>query len=416
MTLSPLVSSRVVALDNVVQHYDWGSHTVLQDLLGVPDERPDAELWLGAHRSAPSRVLAGPGGVEPTAPDLASLVLADPAATLGRRVQDAYGPRLPYLLKVLAAERALSLQVHPLPHQARAGFNRENAAGVPATAPERSFHDDQHKPEMIVAITPFRGLAGFRRPAQAQTMLDGVGGEIAARMRFALGRGQAAAAVQEAFEVALAARDHPGAAADVARALQDVRARQVGGVVGPRATADQVALRLADEYPGDPGALASYLLNVFELEPGQAVFLAPGQVHAYLWGAGVEIMASSDNVLRAGLTHKHVDVEALVECASFAPTAPQRPVVRTIGGHLRTYRVAVPEFGLVMGQVAPQDGAVALPHEGPRIALCLEGSLTLAPGRGGDVTLTRGESVFVPDAAGDLAVRGAGALALAYVP
>jgi mannose-6-phosphate isomerase len=415
------------ALDNTVQAYDWGSSRVIQELLGrAVDGSPAAELWLGAHPLAPSRAATDQG-----ARSLADLVREEPVALLGRRVQDAYGPRLPYLLKVLAAERALSLQVHPKPHLARAGFNRENAAGVPVGAPERSFHDDQHKPEMIVALTPFSGLAGFRRPVRAASLLAGLPGRLVADLRAELGRRPGAAAVRAAFERAVHARSDPGVAADLdttfaavaerARALGGQRASSGSGTAGGTAPwlvqalqrADAVALQLAGDFPGDPGAVASYLLNVFDLAPGESVYLEPGQVHAYVRGSGVEIMASSDNVLRAGLTRKHVDVDALIECSDFAPAPPPRPTITSTVGGMASYRVPIREFGLVLGEV---DGSRAsLPHEGPRIVLCLEGSVVLDVAAESHV-LRSGESVFVPDAAGALGVTGSGRVAVAYVP
>ncbi|MGC5166743.1 mannose-6-phosphate isomerase, class I [Luteimicrobium sp. DT211] len=416
-------------LRNTVQPYDWGSTHVIQQLLGLDvDGAPAAELWLGAHPVAPSLTVH-----DGTATSLVDLVRDDPVATLGQRVQDTYGPRLPYLLKVLAAERGLSLQVHPRPHLARAGFNRENAAGVPLGAPERSFRDDQHKPEMIVALTPFEGLAGFRRPRQALALLAGLDGTLVGRMRDALGRGRSADAVRRAFELAVHARTADDAAPDLDRSLASVGRRAGGGgeaaasgategapggaAAAVRARADAVALRLGEQYPGDPGVLASYLLNVFTLEPGEAVFLAPGQVHAYVRGAGVEIMASSDNVLRAGLTHKRVDVDALLECSDFVPAPPPRPATSRLARGLTTYRVPIREFGLVVGDVLPVDGELALPGEGPRVVLALGGVLRLRAGAGADTcTVAAGESVFVPDAAGTLSVCGEGRVTVAYVP
>jgi len=401
-------------LQNTVQPYDWGSTHVIQRLLGLDvDGSPAAELWLGAHPVAPSRTLH-----DGTATSLVDLVRDDPVGTLGRRVQDAYGPRLPYLMKVLAAERALSLQVHPRPHLARAGFNRENAAGVPLGAAERSFRDDQHKPEMIVALTPFEGLAGFRRPRQALGLLDGLEGTLVGRMRDALGHGRSADAVRRAFELAVQARSSDDVAGDLDRTLAAVRGRAThAGGASPRGRADAVALQIGEQYPGDPGVLASFLLNVFELAPGEAVFLAPGQVHAYVRGAGVEIMASSDNVLRAGLTHKRVDVDALLECSDFVPAPPPRPITSRLARGLTTYRVPIHEFGLVVGDVLPVDGELPLPAAGPRVVLALGGVLRLRTEAGADTwTLAAGESVFVPDEAGALTVSGEGRVTVAYVP
>jgi len=396
-------------LENTVQHADWGSRTRIQELLGTePDGTPAAELWLGAHPSAPSRV-NGDGS-------LLELVRSAPDAMLGRRVADEYGPRLPYLLKVLAAERALSLQVHPKPHAARAGFNRENRQGLPPGDPGRSFHDDQHKPEMVVALTEFEGLAGFRAPRAVLDLLDGLDGDLVAAVRAVLRDDRSPGGVKAAFSHLVAARRDPGAADDVATTVASVTARLAAG--SPSSRADATVLQLARQHPGDPAALASLLLNRVTLDPGQGLFLPAGEVHAYLSGLGVEIMASSDNVLRAGLTTKLVDEAALVECASFVPRPPQPPRTRSAGGRgqVTTYRAPVREFALTVADVDPAED-VDLPAEGPRIVLCLSGDLKLtADGCPAPATLHRGGSVFVPHDAGELRLSGSGHAVCAWVP
>ncbi|MCB7136943.1 mannose-6-phosphate isomerase, class I [Cellulosimicrobium marinum] len=411
-------------LDNTVQRYDWGSTTAIQGLLGAEvDGRPAAEMWMGAHVLAPSRVTAVPGsGGDPggaVSGTLLDLLRADPVGVLGTRVLDTYGPRLPYLLKVLAADRALSLQVHPHPHRARAGFNRENREGVPRDSPERSFHDDQHKPEMVVAVSRFEGLSGFRRPARILKLLDGLDGDLVARMRTEIEARPTEPGIRAAFTLALHARAEPGLAADLARTVASVRDRagRAGGP-GPRTSrrADATVLSLAEQHPGDPGAVVSLMLNRVTLEPGESMFVPAGHVHAYLSGCAVEVMASSDNVLRAGLTTKRVDVDALLECATCLPGPAARPrVVRDDVSGLTTYRASVPEFALVTGEVRG-DRALALPDAGPRVVLCLAGELELAAGADGALRLSRGESVFVPHAAGALSVRGDGQVVVSYVP
>lgn len=395
-------------LDNPLRRYDWGSPKQIPVLLGLPvDGRPVAELWLGAHPTAPSRTPAGP---------LHEVVRAAPDAMLGRRVSDRFGPRLPFLLKVLAADRALSLQVHPKPHLARAGYNRENSLGIAADSPERSFHDDQHKPEMVVALTEFEGLAGFRTPRTALELLDGLDGPLVDGVRTALQADRSADGVRAAFSHLLAARSSPRCRDALAEALEGVRRRLADG--SPSTRADTTVLALDAQHPGDPGALASLLLNRVTLDPGEALFLPPGEVHAYLSGLAIEVMASSDNVLRAGLTTKRVDTDALLECASFAPrppVAPERSVAA--GGAVQTYRAPVSEFALTVADVGSTVG-VALPGQGPRIVLCLDGAVDLGTERAdaGPTPLHRGESVFVPHDAGALEVAGNGHVVCAWVP
>ncbi|NNU28134.1 mannose-6-phosphate isomerase, class I [Isoptericola sediminis] len=396
-------------LANPVQRYDWGSPTRIPTLLDLPvDGLPVAELWLGAHRSAPSTSAGVP---------LHEIVRADPSAVLGDRVADRFGPRLPYLLKVLAADRSLSLQVHPRPHLARAGFHRENRLGIPVDAPERSFHDDQHKPEMVVALTEFDGLAGFRTPRSTLALLEGLPGPLVEEVRSALRADRSATGVRAAFSALLSSRGAASCRQAVDETVAAVRARLEAG--SPSERADATVVALSAEHPGDPGVIASLLLNRVTLDPGEALYLPPGEVHAYLSGVAVEVMASSDNVLRAGLTSKHVDVEALLECASFAPRRPATPEITTSGsrGQVVTYRAPVPEFALTTADVDPSE-AVDLPTSGPRIVLCLDGSVELTAGGSGaePLRLSHGASVFVPHDAGTLSVTGAGHVVCAWVP
>ncbi|WP_243400986.1 MULTISPECIES: mannose-6-phosphate isomerase, class I [Isoptericola] len=395
-------------LDNPLRRYDWGSATRIPSLLGTAaDGRPVAELWLGAHPSAPSRA----GGVP-----LDELVRSAPDAMLGRRVSDRFGPRLPFLLKVLAADRALSLQVHPRPHLARAGYNRENRLGLAPGAPERSFHDDQHKPEMVVALTEFDGLAGFRTPRTVLDLLAGLDGPLVAQMRAALEADRSPTGVRTAFTHLLAARSSQECPDAVAATVEAVRDRLRSG--SPSARADATVLALADQHPGDPGALASLLLNRVTLDPGEALFLPPGEVHAYLSGLAVEVMASSDNVLRAGLTTKRIDTAALLECASFVPRPPAVPERSTSGAQqgVHTYRAPVTEFALTLADVGVTAGA-DLPDSGPRVVLCLAGQVELhAAAVPRPTPLSRGSSVFVPHDAGALRVSGEGHVVCAWVP
>lgn len=400
-------------LTNTIQRYDWGSVEAIPNLLGnEPDGGPQAELWLGAHTSAPSVSV-----IEDETVALDRLVREAPVQTLGHRVAEQFGPRLPYLLKVLAAGKALSLQVHPSPRQAREGFARENKAGLPLTSPKRSFKDDQHKPEMIVALSQFEGLAGFRTPRTILDVLEGLAGDLVDGVRSALLNDRSHDGMREAFNHLLSARADEACAADIQVTLDSVRARLAAG--SPFERADRTVVDLAEQHPGDPGAIASLMLNRFSLEPGEAAFTPAGVVHAYLSGLGIEIMASSDNVLRAGLTTKLVDEENLVACTSFAPQQPSIPETTTAGsrGQVRTYRVPVTEFALTTADVDPAE-PVTLPATGPRILLCLAGELKLDADRSeeGSQRLVQGDSVFVPHDAGNLRLSGAGHAVCAWVP
>jgi len=404
------VPARPIRLINPIKYYDWGSVAAIPELIGkAPDGTPHAELWLGAHVSDPSLARVTGGELA-----LNALIRSDPNGALGPRIADEYGPRLPYLLKVLAAARALSLQVHPHAAASREGFNRENAAGIPLGHPERLFRDDQQKPELLVALTPFEILAGFRSPRPILAILDGLDGDLVAAVRKNLAVANSEAALREAFRTLLAARGVASCQADITRTIASISARLDAGT-SPDAAADEVALRLAEQHPGDPGSIASLLMNHKILEPGESLYVPPAEVHAYLSGVGIEIMTSSDNVLRAGLTHKVVDPDALAQHASFLPRPPATAHVTTSHEVPATssYRVPTPEFALTIAELA---GTVAtLPAEGPRMLLCLSGTLDLHCSRT-TTTLRQGEAVFVPHAAGDLSVSGDGRLVCAWVP
>lgn len=402
-----------LALTNTIQRYDWGSVDAIPKLLGTESNaEPQAELWLGAHTSAPSISRIGDEDVA-----LDRLITEAPVQSLGHRVAEQFGPRLPYLLKVLAANKALSLQVHPSPRQAREGFTRENKAGMALTAPKRSFKDDQHKPEMVVALSQFEGLAGFRTPRTILEMLEGLEGDLIHAVRTALLGDRSQDGMREAFNHLLSARSDAACADDIETTLGSLRARLAVGSSFERA--DRTVISLADQYPGDPGAIASLMLNRFSLEPGEAVFTPSGVVHAYLSGLGIEIMANSDNVLRAGLTPKLVDEENLIACTVFAPQQLSTPEITTAGsrGQVRTYRVPVTEFALTTADVDPAE-PVTLPATGPRILLCLAGDLKLTADRSedGPLRVVKGESVFVPHDAGNLEVTGTGHAVCAWVP
>jgi mannose-6-phosphate isomerase len=361
-------------MENAIQPYAWGSRTALADLRGEPaSERPEAELWMGAHPIAPSRV---------NGESLLARIEREPEKTLGRPVLEAFGPRLPFLFKVLAAERPLSLQAHPTAEQARAGFAREEAAGIPRHAPNRNYKDASHKPELVCALTPFDALCGFRPVEESRAIFEAIGGPALAPFRAILGRG----ALREAFAwlVELA---EPSAV--IAETLEGCS--RVAGFEGSRSW----AARLAELHPHDVGVVSSLLLHHVRLEPGEALHLPAGNLHAYLHGVGIEIMASSDNVLRGGLTEKHVDVPELLSVLDFRarPLEVLRPVRE---GVEEVWPTPAREFRLSRVAV---DGAVELATRGPEILLCTAGALAQIP---------RGGSVFVPASQQSYRVEGRG--------
>ncbi|MBZ3908704.1 MULTISPECIES: mannose-6-phosphate isomerase, class I [Streptomyces] len=360
-------------LDNTVRPYAWGSTTAIPHLLGLtPTGEPQAEMWMGAHPGAPSRTGRGP---------LTEVIGEAPERELGSRTVEKFGPRLPFLLKLLAAGAPLSLQVHPDLEQAREGYEDEERRGIPIDAGHRNYKDANHKPELICALTEFDGLCGFRDPLKAADLLAGLDVDSLKPYVDLLHARPEEAALREVLTAVLAADP-----AEMAHTVTETAAAcaRLGGDYAPYAD-------IAHHYPGDPGVIAALLLNHVRLQPGEALFLGAGIPHAYLNGLGVEIMANSDNVLRCGLTPKHVDVPELLRVVRFEATEPGvlRPEASPDGEEV--YETPIDEFRLSRF-VLPEAGA---PHDltraTPQILLCTAGSV-----RAGEHTLAPGQSVFVP--------------------
>jgi mannose-6-phosphate isomerase len=376
-------------MSNAVRHYPWGSRTVIPDLLGepVPADRPYAELWMGGHPDQPS--------VLSTGIPLDKAIAERPADLLGPDVAESFGARLPFLMKVLAADAPLSLQAHPTMAQARAGFAAEEAAGVPKDDPTRTFKDPWHKPELLLALTTFEALCGFRPVEEslhclAKLQLPELKPTIAA-----LARGGLQAAIPQLLALSGKRRTH----------LVEVVAQKAASFVAAHdpefINTYRWATTLAEAYPGDPGVVISLMCNHLKLAPGEAVFLPAGNLHAYLSGAGVEVMASSDNVLRGGLTRKHVDLAALIEVLDFSDG--KVPVLHPVlgPGGLR-YPVPVDDFDLTRCQLDELAGSLGT--RGPQVLLCTEGEAVLESAEG-EVRLQRGQSAFVP-AGAPVSARG----------
>ncbi|SNR74133.1 mannose-6-phosphate isomerase, class I [Blastococcus mobilis] len=367
-------------LTSTVRHYPWGSRTVIPDLLGElgPADQPYAELWMGAHPDAPS--------VLSTGISLDKAVAEDPELMLGAAVRERFGDRLPFLMKVLAAEQPLSLQAHPTNEQAEAGFAAEEAAGIPHGDPTRTFKDPFHKPELLLALTPFEALCGFRPVEECLHCLAKLQVPELKPTIAALARGGLRAVIPQLLALSSEHREV------LVSAVAQAAARFVAAHDPEFINTYRWAASLAETYPGDPGVVISLMCNHLKLAPGEAVFLPAGNLHAYLCGAGVEVMASSDNVLRGGLTHKHVDLAALIEVLDF--TDGRVPVIHPVlgPGGLR-YPVPVEDFDLTRIQLDGRAGA--LTTRGPQVLLCTEGNAELTSSEG-TLTLSKGAAAFVP--------------------
>ena len=366
-----------VEITNTPRDYAWGSVTAISELLGTaPSGSPEAELWLGAHPGSPARVVGD-----------------------DRTLLDVVDGRLPFLLKVLAAAGPLSLQAHPTMQQAAEGFARENAAGVPLDAAHRNYKDAFHKPELIYALSdPFRALCGFRPVAETRAALAAAGDD--ARLAPLLSRLADDASLESVFAWLIAGGDEVATVVDA--------------VVDASATAEGLSWdtvrTLAAHYPGDPGIVISLLLHTVSLKPGEVLYLPAGNIHAYLEGLGIELMASSDNVMRGGLTPKHIDVPELLTVLDFTPgPVPYLAPVELADG-VREFRPDVPDFVLTAVASGSAASGLSLPIAGPAIVLCTAGSLAIE----GGPTLARGQAVYAEGEAA-LRLRGDGAAFVATV-
>ncbi|MFI9720713.1 mannose-6-phosphate isomerase, class I [Streptomyces sp. NPDC052396] len=375
-------------LVTTVRPYAWGSTTAIPELLRIPPTgEPQAELWMGAHPGAPSLTDRG-DGPRP----LSELIAADPEGELGAPAVRRFGPRLPFLLKLLAAAAPLSLQVHPDLAQAEAGFAAEEARGVPRDAPDRNYRDPNHKPELLCALTPFDGLCGFRDPLHTAELLAALNVDSLKPYADLLHAHPEADALREVLTAVLTA-ERSAMAGTVTQAA--AAAEALAAEPGPYQAAYAAYATLARHCPGDPGVIAAMLLNHIRLQPGEALYLGAGVPHAYVEGLGVEIMANSDNVLRCGLTPKHIDVPELLRVVRFEAGTPAVLRPEAGAGEEEVYETPVDEFRLSRW-VRP---AGAPPREldpaAAQILLCTEGTALLHGADGEELTLERGRSAFL---------------------
>ena len=388
----------IYKLRNVIQPYAWGSRTALAELLGqpVPSQAPQAELWMGAHPKAPSRIWHA-GDWQ----NLDQMSRQYPDFFLGETVARRFANRFPFLFKVLAVEQPLSIQAHPNAQQARSGFERENRLGIALSAPHRNYKDDQHKPECVCALSAFSALCGFRSASDILAKLRLVWPEDFPEPLSLLMDFPEPAAIR-AFFHRLMTQPESSVRALVAQVVAKAEAFS---------TSDPVfdwMVRLNDFYPGDVGVLSPAILNFITLQSGEALYLPSGQLHAYLSGVAVEVMANSDNVLRGGLTAKHVDVCELFEVLDFAPRPVNVlcPVVMEEGW--RQYEVNAAEFALSRVVLKPgRPCHAAADRLGPQIILCTHGKAEILwTGADSPMTIAQGESVLITPALPDYCISG----------
>jgi mannose-6-phosphate isomerase len=366
----------IYKLENQVKHYDWGDIDWLPRLLGKanPDKQPWAELWMGVHPEAPSTV-----DVDGERIPLSALINQAPRLYLGEEVERAFGT-LPFLFKILAAGKPLSIQAHPDLAQAAAGYKRENDAGISLKAPNRNYKEANHKPEIMCAITTFFAMCGFRQAADIEQRLAAFSHAARGALKAAL----------DALGALLRNRDESAALRDFLQALlempNDTR-QALSAYAGEQSAAPELIAHFAQLYPNDPAIIAPLYLNLIELQPGEAVYLPAGVLHAYIHGLGVELMANSDNVLRGGLTPKYVDVAELLSILRFTAFKPQ--ILTPQGG---AYQTPCHEFALSV--LRNDTGALPFPEKGPAIVIVTEGAAVVSCD-GEELALAKGDAAFI---------------------
>jgi mannose-6-phosphate isomerase len=395
---------KVFRLKNTIQEYVWGSPTFIPELLGTlnPEGRPKAEMWMGTHPKAPSTVIDENG--ETTLPDL---IAGDPPKVLGESVADRFNGQLPFLFKVLAASQALSIQAHPNLSQARAGYDRENKKGVALDAWDRNYRDPNHKPEIICALTPFWAMCGFRPIDEIVTNLDFLTGTVLDKAFANLKKKPGEKALRRFFESLITlGKESAGDIVDAACRGAATRNDDSHGWV----------TKLNKQQPGDVGVICPLLLNTYHLEPGQAMFQGAGELHAYLEGLGIELMANSDNVLRGGLTTKYVDPDELLQTLTF--DAQPAPILtgREVSPGTVVYDTPAKEFSLSRITVTGEIPYDAEEKRNVEIFIVTEGSCLLRAGASDGMEVAKGESVLVPANSGSYRISGSATLFRATVP
>lgn len=385
-------------LINSVQNYAWGSKTALTDLYGIanPENKPMAELWMGAHPKSSSKVLDADGQPRP----LREVIDADKAALLGDKVAARFG-ELPFLFKVLCADNPLSIQVHPNKKASEIGFAKENAAGIPLDAAERNYKDPNHKPELVFALTPFLAMNAFREFSDIAALMQPVADAHPAIGQFLQAPDAGTLSALFAGLLNMQGEEKARALAILNAALESQRGEPW----------DTIRF-IATFYPDDSGLFSPLLLNVVKLNPGEAMFLFAETPHAYLQGVALEVMANSDNVLRAGLTPKYIDIPELVANVKFVPkpaaellTQPQQH------GSELDFPIPVDDFAFALHELTADAREVA--QQSAAILFCVDGEATIRKGEE-TLTLNPGESAFIAANESPVALSGTGRVARVF--
>jgi len=384
-------------LINSLQNYAWGSKTALTELYGIanPSQQPMAELWMGAHPKSPSHIV-----VDGKSRSLRDVIDAAPPAQLGAGVAQRFG-ELPFLFKVLCAAQPLSIQVHPSKAAAEVGYARENASGVPLDAATRNYKDANHKPELVYALTPFKAINGFRPLSEIVSLLQPVAGAHPAIAHFL--NTPDTTSLASLFASLLSMQDE-----EKSLALDILRTTVASQSVEPW----QTIAEIADVYPDDSGLFAPLLLNVITLQPSDAMFLFAETPHAYLHGVALEVMANSDNVLRAGLTPKYIDVPELLANLRFDSRPAESLLTTPVQqGTTLNFPIPVDDFAFAIHTLT--DDPLTVSQQSAAILFCIDGEALLNSGEQ-MLSLTAGESAWITASESPLTLRGTGRVARVY--
>ncbi|QTA88530.1 mannose-6-phosphate isomerase, class I [Desulfonema magnum] len=398
---------RISVLKNTVQEYAWGSHTAMSELLGKkpPSDNPQAELWMGAHPKAPSRVKSGGKWIS-----LSALIEKNPEDILGKAVAEKFNNKLPYLFKVLAAAKPLSIQAHPNQKQARQGFERENRLNIPLDAANRNYKDDNHKPECICALTPFWALNGFRKISDMLPLMERI---CPKRLE-----NEVDDLLKQPDRRGLTRFFHGLMTMDLHRQKEVI----ANAVVNAHKYAEddpvfKWIIKLHSVYLSDIGVLSPIFLNLICLDPGQAMFLPAGELHAYLDGVGIELMANSDNVLRGGLTPKHVDLTELLRVLNFQERDLNILTPQKISKYESVYSGKADEFVLSVVSVKKNMTNATFATKSVEMLLCTKGTARIIPAdKKYTVKVNKGTSVIIPAAVEKYRIEGNAVFYKASVP
>lgn len=399
-------------LINRVQEYAWGSMTVIPELLGKPSpaEKPQAELWMGVHPRAPSEVL-----VDGQSVSLIDIIKKDPVGLLGKAAAGKFSQNLPFLFKVIAAGKPLSIQAHPSIQQAREGFERENKLNIPMDAFKRSYKDKNHKPEIISVLTPFWALNGFRPIKEMLAILNGINFQSIKKEVRAYKASPDKQGLRVFFK-AVMTLTHETKEQAINEALEWAEKPPGPGADSYESEKTWVS-KLNLIYPGDIGVLCPLILNLVRLSPGDAFFTRAGGLHAYLDGAGIELMANSDNVLRGGLTPKYIDVQELIKTLDFEPKEFEKAQIKDLPNGEKTYISPAEEFRLSMIVISSGNDYMSAKDRSVEMMICVKGSAAVKEiGRDETLSINRGDSILVPASVEQYSIGGEATLYKASVP